>query len=252
MFPHVDAIQRCLIFLQSIVPYQYGQWLIEDPESHDYRVIASVVPAGEVCYDIAHRTGVIGQVFRMQKSILSPDVRSHPLYDAFDKRIDWEFCLPVLRHGEMLAAINLEGTGDLETRHEVWSRICDVVDENTQCRPLCWAPLVDGSCLVQTRRIVIRAGHDDYEPLEIVERAKAIARGGETTLLVGHYPDLLRGRTPTMDEASHQGLGVSYCYFGVERRLDLLATGAVTQRHVLEDPMDWWETSIGRYAFVLV
>ena len=86
----------------------------------------------------------------------------------------------------------------------------------------------------------------------MAEVARAIARGGESTLLVGNHPDLLGGRTPNMAEALQQGLSASYCYFGVERRLDLLATGTLTSKEILENRLDWWTTSQGRYAYVLV
>lgn len=99
--------------------------------------------------------------------------------------------------------------------------------------------------------MVIRASGADDRYSDIVAMAKAIARSGESTLLVGDYPDLLRGRGPTMADASRQGLGVSYCYFGVERRLDILATGPMTQE-LWEDYADWWDNCRGRYAFVLL
>lgn len=256
VWSHVDCnteiYRRCLALLQSVVPYRYGQWLIEDQESHDYRVIASVVPENSANYATAHRTGIIGQVFRIEKPILAPDVGNHPLYDPFDDAIEWELCFPIFESGKITGVINLEGTGNPESGHGNWDRICEVVHESTQCNPPSSVPQVDTSCLVNTCRIVIRAASDQDQRSEIVNIARAIARGGESTLLVGHFPDLLRGRGPTMAEASQMGLGVSYCYFGVERRLDLLATGAVTHVATLEDPLAWWRTSRGRYAFVLV
>lgn len=243
--------RRCLTLLQEIVPYQYAQWLIEDPNNHDYLVIDSVIPDGEDGYDTAHRTGVIGQVFRTEKSIIVPDVRNHPLYDPFDTAIDWELCFPVFVDEKLMAAINLEGAGALGVGAEAWDRVCQVVEETTQCKLSSAPPQADSSCLIKTHRIVIRADEDDDRRSAIVETAKAIARGGESTLLVGDYPDLLRGRGPTMAEASRQGLGVSYCYFGVDRRLDLLATGPMIQE-ILEPCADWWDNCKGRYAFVLL
>ncbi|MGB9179541.1 MAG: GAF domain-containing protein [Pyrinomonadaceae bacterium] len=246
-----EIYRLCLAMLQAIIPYQYGQWLIEDTDNHDYRVIASIIPDNEEGYEIAHRTGVIGQVFRMEKSILVPDARNHPLYDPFDQTIDWELCFPVFADDRMKAVINLEGAGAIEMRGEDWERIYQVVEETTKCRPPSSAPQANSYCLIETRRIVIRANHAGQRS-DIVEMGKAISRAGESTLLVGHYPELLGGRRPNMAEASQQGLGVSYCYFGVERKLDLLATGLMIPKINLKNVTDWWSNSKGRYAFVLL
>jgi hypothetical protein len=251
MTPDARDLARCLTRLKTIVPFQYGQWLVEDPESHDYQVVASIIPEGEEGYDVAHRTGVIGQVFRSEKTILVPDTRNHRLYDPFDNTIDWELAFPVFVDEGMKGVINLEGAGSVDIGDEVWRRVCKAVQQTTKCRAHSRAPLADSWWLVNTRRVVIRADQDADHRSDIVELARAIARGGVSTLLVGHFPDLLRGRGPTLAEANQQSLGVSYCYFGVERRLDLLATGPLTQRSLFENEMDWWESCSGRYAFVL-
>ncbi len=244
----VGVYHNCFTLLQGVFPYRYGQWVIEDSENHDYRVISSLVLKGEAGYDVAHRTGVIGQVFRVEMPILVADAGNHPLYDPFDHAIDWELCFPVFMDGKTKAVINLEGTGKLEMSPEIWRRICDIIHESTQCLPPPSVPEVDRSYLVRTRRIAVRGAECD----EVVEIARAIACGGESTLLVGDYPHLLNGRTPNMPEASQQGLSASYCYFGVERRLDLLATGSLSSAEVLGNRMDWWNTSKGRYAYVLI
>jgi hypothetical protein len=246
----IEMYSHCLAKLQTIVPYQYAQWLIEDPDTHDYRVISSVIPDGAEGYTTAHRTGVIGQVFRLEESILVPDVRDHPLYDPFDTDINWELCFPVFVGGKMTAVVNLEGAGALAVGAEAWDRVCQIVEETTQGRPPSPPPPADNPSLIDTHRIVVRTDQVDRERLAIIEMARAIARGGETTLLVGHYPDLLQGRRPTIAEASQKGLGVSYCYFGVEQRLDLLATGPNT-RQVLLQHQEWWTNCNGRYAFIL-
>lgn len=249
--PATDGIQRCLTDLQTALPHRYSQWLVEEPESHNYRVVASVIPEGESGYAEAHRTGIIGQVFRTEEAILADQVREHPLYDPFDNEIDWELCFPLFDDGEMAAVINLEGTGVLGMTAELWDRVCEAVQGITRCRPPSVAPQADSPRLLATRRIVIHAGSEGDQSSDIAAVARAIARGGETTLLVGNYPDLLSGRGPTMTEAMQQGLGVSYCFFGVERRLDILATGSMTHRDILENRMDWWNIARGRYAFVL-
>jgi hypothetical protein len=242
---------RCLTLLKTVVPYQYGQWVIEDRDNHDYLVISAVIPKGAQGYATAHRTGIIGQVFRTEKSILASDVRNHPLYDAFDDAIDWELSFPVFLDGNVEAVVNLEGGGPLEVGDEAWKRVCQVVEETTQCQPPRSIPDANNSSFIKTRRIVIRASSDDDRVSNIIEVARATARGGESTLLVGHYPDLLRGRGPTVAEASEQGLGVSYCFFGVEKRLDLLATGPGSDE-VLRKHDDWWDHCAGRYELVLL
>jgi hypothetical protein len=246
------TVGHCLALLQKIVPYQYSQWVIEDANNHDYRVAVSIIPDGEEGYDIAHRTGVIGQVFRTAKSIMVPDARNHPLYDPFDTGIDWEFCFPLLVDGNVAAVINLEGTGALGLNLDDWVRICRVVEETTRCHPQPGLPEPDAPCLIKTRLMFVRAGSEGNQPSDIVEMARAIARGGQSTLLVGHYPDLLEGRGPTMADASQQGLGVSYCYFGVDQRLDLLATGPAAEETLLKYGANWWHNCNGRYAFVLL
>jgi hypothetical protein len=190
---------------------------------------------------------VIGQVFRVERPILVTDAGNHPLYDPFDNTIDWELCFPVLMDGKANAVINLEGTGSLELGAEVWSRICDAVQQTIGYLPPITLPQSNNSYLVRTRRIVIRGGTE-----EVANVARAIARGGESTLLVGDHPNLLDGRTPTMADALQEGLSASYCYFGVERRLDLLATGTLSANDILENCMNWWNISQGRYAYILV
>lgn len=244
--------RHCLALLREVIPYQYAHWLIEEPESHDYRVVASIIPEDESGYDVAHRTGVIGQVFRTEKPIVVPDVRHHQLYDPFDATIDWELCFPVFAGGKMAAVVNFEGMGTLELGHELWQRLCEVVQASAQYRPSSATPEADNSWRVETRRVVINARYDDEPQSTVVATARAIARGGESALLVGCYPELLRDRGPTMAEAEQQGLGVSYCYFGLEPRLDLLATGPISQEALLENKMGWWDNCAGRYAFVLL
>lgn len=248
MTPDDRDLGRCLTQLQTAFPYSYAQWVIEDPESHDYRVIASIIPEGEQGYDVAHRTGVIGQVFRIEKPILVPNARNHPLYDPFDKTIEWEIAFPVFADESMSAVVNLEGTDILEVAPELWLRLAELVYESTGCRMPSSLPTPDSSTLIKTRRVAIREASDD----DIIDVARGLARDGSSTLLVGHYPDLLRGRTPTLDEAIEQGLSPSYCYFGFECRFDLLATGPVTKRDLLDNLTTWWHTCDGRYSFVLI
>jgi hypothetical protein len=246
-----ETCRASLARLQAILPSRYAQWVAEDPSSHDYGVLAAILPDGEEGYDTAHRTGIIGQVFRLELAILAPDVAKHPLYDPFDSSIQWELCFPLFRAERMIAAINLEGAGALEVCQEGWDRISNAVHETTGCIVPPAPPSAERNCLVHTRRIVIRPEDSNCGRADIVSLARTLARGGESTLLVGPFPDLLRNRAPNMEQAQMQGLGVSYCYVGAERRLDLLDTGALTPDPG-SDPMGWWRTSNGRCGFVIV
>src|ERR1700729_2007458 len=93
--PDEVAIVRWLDEIQEAFASTYCQWIIEDPDTRDYRVMTSLRPGGQNGFDVAHRTGVIGQVFRLKKPIIVPDTKNHPLYDAFDQSVAWELCFPV-------------------------------------------------------------------------------------------------------------------------------------------------------------
>lgn len=248
---HPDFADSVLLSLQSLCPFRYAQWVREDPLDCEYRVISAIVPDGAEGYATAHRSGIIGQVFRSQKSILARDVHNHPMYDPFDNSIDWEFCFPVSSEGTVQAAINLEGGGALKLDQALWSKISHIIEEITGCQAPASLPENDTCHLTTTRRFIVNVALAENECSAMLEMARAIARGGKSTLLVGHYPDLLCGRGPTMAEASEQGLPASYCFFGVEKRLDLLATGPGSDE-VLRKHEDWWDHCAGRYEFVLL
>jgi hypothetical protein len=246
-----EDCRRCLANVEALIPCRYAQYVVEDPDDHEYRVLASVVPEGEEGYATAHRTGIIGQVFRLERAILAPDVAKHPLYDPFDSSIQWEFCFPLFRTGRMVAAINLEGAGALEVGQGGWGRISNAVHETTGCMVPPVPRAAERDCLVHTRRIVIRPGDGSCGRADVVSLARTLSRGSESTLLVGPFPEFLRKRAPNMEEAQKQGLGVGYCYVGVEPKLDLLDTGGLMP-DPSADVMGWWRTSNGRYGFVVV
>lgn len=246
----LDTCRRCLAHVHALLPCEYAQYVVEDPDDHEYRVIASIVPEGEEGYATAHRTGIIGQVFRLERAILTPDVTKHPFYDPYDSSIQWELCFSLFEEGRMIGAINLEGAGKLEVGLEAWDRISKAIQGTAMCTvpPL---PSAEEDCLVRTRRVVGRPEDGYSSHADVASLARTLACGGENTLLVGPFPDLLRGRAPTMVEAGQQGLSVSYCYVGVERKLDLLDTGGLMPDPSV-DAMSWWRTSNGRYASVVV
>lgn len=245
------GITLCLNRLQIMLACSYCQWLIENPSNHDYEVVASINPEGEIGYDVAHRTGVIGQVFRRQEPMFVAHTNSHPFYDVFDNNISWELCAPIFSGQKLAAVINLEGVGHLKLQGDVWTAIDNTVYENTTCRLPPSIPAPDVTQLVPTCRLVIPA-HICDKRSNVAAAARALAACGPSTLLVGNYPELLAGRSPDMGQAAEQNLGASYCYFGVAPNLDLLATGSFTEEDILNNRMYWWDISKGRYAFVLV
>ena len=238
-----------LLSLQSLSRAEYAQWITEDPVDCEYRVITALVPEGAEDYSTAHRTGIIGQVFRTEESIVATDLHNHPLYDTFDDSIDWELCFPLFRDGVLEGVINLEGAGELILDRGLWADVLHVVEHETKCQSPALPP--DSSChLVNTRQLLIKAIADENQD-SIPKLARAIASSGEDTLLVGDYPNLLGGRGPSLAEAVQRGLDVSHCFFGVEKRLDLLATGPNSGDQLRARP-NWWHLCEGRYQFVLV
>jgi hypothetical protein len=246
-----DSCRACLQGLSEILSFEYAQYLVEDPDSWDYRVVASILPEGETGYDTAHRTGVIGQVFRTQKPVIVPDARNHPLYDSFDSRVEWELCFPLLAEGKLEAVINLEGGGSLDVDLNTWRRIGEYILKATQRLIIPSLPEADDVWQVPTTQVVVRSNAGDSKCESVLALARALARDGQYTLLVGDYPALLRGRSPTLNEIKDCGLSVSCCCFGVEPRLDLLAAGPRSEKSLLTRT-DWWHYCDGRYSFVVL
>jgi hypothetical protein len=222
---------------------------VEDSGSRDYRVVASIVPEGETGYDTAHRTGVIGQVFRTEKPILLADARNHPLYDTFDSNIEWELCFPLLLKGKLDAVINLEGAGLLDVSPNTWRSIGESIIKATQ-HQIASAPQSDDPWRIPTTEVVVTQDQIDSSNNSVVGLARALARDGKYTLLVGDYPALLRGRSPGLADIEGSGLTASYCFYGVEPRLDLLATGTGSEESLLKT--NWWDHCDGRYSFVIL
>ena len=152
----------------------------------------------------------------------------------------------------MAGVINVEGTGELDIQDEDWHCIGRIVHEQTRCRLSERMPRADDPCLIETREVVIRAAKEEEQRFHVAAMATAVATGGHSTLLVGHYPELLSGRSPDMTEAATQSLSASYCCFGVDTGLDLLATGKLAEANILDNEMDWRGIARGRYDFVLV
>ncbi|MBV9157815.1 MAG: GAF domain-containing protein [Acidobacteriaceae bacterium] len=246
------AVERCLHELTTALPFRYCQWLIENPDYFGYEVIASVLPDGETGYAVAHRTGVIGQVFRQKQPIFLADARKHTLYDVYDHTILWELCLPVFAGAELCGVINFEGTKRVDVNEQLWSTIDTIVYKNTNyCLPRN-VPIPNAAHFVDTIQLAVPANGRQNQRASMTAVGHALAAGGASTLLVGRFPELLAGRSPDMAQAAEQKLGPSYCCFGVAANLDLLATGSFTEQDILDNQMNWRDISNGRYSFVLV
>jgi len=246
----LSSYSACLAQLSAVVSFEYGQCLIEDANTLDYRVVTAILPEGKHGYEIAHRTGVIGQVFRTEKAILVSEVQSHPLYDAFDRRIEWELCFPLRLQGQVRAVINLEGSGLLEMNDDKWRRIGATVFETTQTEIEHTLPQPNDSWRLRTKRVILSSDPDDQENHILLTVARALARTGESTLLVGECPAVSRRSHPTMDEADENGLALSECFVAIEKHLDMLATGPKSRR-LLSKRTNWWDYCWGRYSFVV-
>ena len=247
----LSVLNRCLQRLSGLLPFVHGQWLIEDPKTWDYRVVAYRVPTGHPQYDIAHRTGVIGQVFRTEEPIIVPDVRNHVLYDPFDEEIGWELALPV-RHDDTLAAVlNLEGSGSLEVQRSTWSDVTQAIEAETGWRVRSDPPEPHDSRVVATRFERVPSSHSDTLA-QAIAFAQTIADRDTSVLLVANSPHSAAARRcPTVAEAINQGSPLGECVFGIARRLDFLALGSGTEEEIIVKPHHWRDIVDGRYEIVL-
>jgi len=245
------ALNRCLQRLSDVLPFVHGQWLIEDPNTWDYRVIAYRVPTGHPQYDTAHRTGVIGQVFRTEKSIVVLDVRNHVLYDPFDEEVGWELALPTRQDDRLTAVLNLEGSGSLELQPTTWHDVAQAIEAETGWRVPTSPPEPHDSGVVATRFECVPSPHSDTLA-QAIASAQGIADRDTTVLLVANStnPSATR-KCPTATEAIKQGLPLGECVHGIGRRLDFLALGSGTEEENIVKPHQWRGIANGRYELVL-
>ena len=217
----IKVLSNCLQRLMDLVPYLYGQWLVEDPETWDYRVVAARVPDHSSSYEIAHRTGVIGQAFRTQKPLFVPDTRQHVFYDPFDTSVDWELAIPVWEDKRFVGVLNLEGAGRLELRVDLWQALAAAVEAGTSWQVPFPAPRPDTTGLVKTLRLMIQSSDEDAS----IELARAITRGASTVLQVGEFPHLARCSYPSACLAAARGGSLAECVHGVGPRWDVPSYG---------------------------
>ncbi len=247
-----EYLLQLLNAVNAVLPNRCSQWLFEEPDSGDYRVLAHRLPHSEAGYAIAHRTGVIGQVFRTQQAILVPDARNHTLYDAYDSSIDWELALPVRGTDSLNLTLNVEGQGAIALTQDLWSRIGKALSKKADgwripLRP----PRPNDLPLFRTERLLAHT-ESDHARHDLYRRARSLAGRGSSVLLTGNFPELQRESYPTLAQAKSRHLSASYCFFALGGGLDHLATGPVAQTDLQTDYLNWWTTAKGRYGHVLV
>jgi hypothetical protein len=248
--PGTGRCDEALDGLRKILPFAYAQWVVESPLTRDYDVVASRCPAGTESYDVAHRPGVIGQVFRRGRAIFLPRARAHPLYDLYDPRVEWELALP-LREGDNLAAVlNLEGGGRLELDLLLWERLGQSLLARTGLALPAAPPEPGEAWMVHTTRVEI---YDEAAPSAAeaaLRLGRAAARAGLSLLVAGELglPD--SATYPSVASALAAGLPLGGCFRGGTPRLDFLETGALTAPR--GEDLPWWPLADGRYDFVLL
>jgi hypothetical protein len=244
----IEAVIGGLERIAATLPYSYAQWLVEDPVTFDYRVVAERIPSCADGFAIAHRTGVIGQVFRTGRAILVPDTSAHPLYDPFDSDVDWELAVPVWEGKNLSAVLNLEGRGSLDLRIDQWRAVGAIVSTiggsiGAQ------RPDLKASGLVKSRR----ADFDSTSPgaRDVPGIGARLARRGHTVLMIGHFPDE-QNTGVTVCDAESQHLPLAECVMGVAARLDRIELGSTTDGPAAFERLGGWSLVEGRYELLLV
>lgn len=238
-----SRMNRVLEQLETLLPYAHAQFLAEDAVIRDYRVIAERIPGGGTGYAIAHRTGVIGQVFRRQRAVFVPVTGSHPLYDPYDATVDWEIAIPLFREDAFAGVLNVEGCGTLALLPDDWNRISRLVAAETGLAIPSSPPDAQAGVLVQTERLLF-AGE-----CELVERARQLADGGKSVLVIGALPEFARPGHPTLCDVEQGRIPLAECILGVDLNIDALILNGDGLRAFAS--LGGWSLVDGRYEFVL-
>src|ERR1044071_1600194 len=245
----LNAMSACLEHLEAMLSYRYAQWLVEDLVTWDYRVVAERIPAGGEGYPVAHRTGVIGQGFRTRRAIIVPDARSHPLYDPFDPRIDWEVAIPVWRGESLAALLNVEGSGSLALHGNQWNAGADLVSDTTGWSMQASPPDPTALVAVKTRRAIFSARTGERD---VLEAAKRLADRGSTGLVIGAFAEVVRSDNHSVCEAEARRLPLASCVCGIAQRLDILPLGSAADSMRTFERLGGWKLVDGRYEFVFI
>ncbi len=206
--------------------------------------MAQLLPPDSQGYEVAHRTGVIGQVFRRRQTLFVADGPKNRLYDTFDPAVVWELAVPLFQAGRLIGVLNLEGdeAPDLDQHQwEVWS---SVVKRITHLDPPVERPEAENNHWVRTRILRFQPSSQIINELEL---ARAATAGGADILMVGNVPHLDDGRFPNLKATLEQQLAPAESVRGLEPGIDLLPTGDLP---AAEAALHWEPFTRGRYHFV--
>jgi hypothetical protein len=201
--------QRSLLNLRAIVPFRYAQWIYEDPHDLEFRVAAD---ASQDSFAIAHRTGIVGQVFRTGHPVFLADVRTHPLYDPFDPEIMWECVLPFTTTDGGRVVLNLEGV-------DGWSDADGLV---TRLPDLLGALPLTGYPTRLPRTLAALSG----DAAALLAKCEELARAGHWVAVVGFFPEHAPKGHLTYHEAVRQNRALAECVFPFKPRIDLFLLDA--------------------------
>lgn len=235
--------------LSEALPFSYAQWVVESPPVWDYQVMVSRSPTGANCYDIAHRPGVIGQVFRRERPIFIPDARTHPLYDVYDSLVKWELALPLIDNGALVGVLNLEGGGNLELGGTLWQQLRNSLFSEVGLQLSEAAPKPGEAWMVKTTCVGI-PGTTEPAADTALRLGRAAAEGGLSVLVAGDLNLPASSVYPTVEEALAADVPLGGCFRGGGRRLDLLQVGVPGA--LSAEVTSWWSLADGRYDFVLL
>jgi GAF domain-containing protein len=244
----VDRIDSALDRLRDALPFSYAQWIVESPETRDYQVVISRCPAGSECYDIAHRPGVIGQVFRRERAIFLPNAQAHPLYDVFDPFVKWELAVPLVEEGKLAVVLNFEGGGNLELDGTLWQHLREALSSETGLQLTMTIPQPGEAWMVKTTYVEI-PGTVETAIDAALRLGRAAADGGLSILVAGALDLPSSSIYPTVEEALATGVPLGGCFRGGGSRLDLLPSKSTATR---SKDFPWWSLAEGRYDFVIV
>jgi len=249
-------IGACLDALREYWPCRYAQWVEEDPRTRDFSVVASRSPEGAQSYEVAHRTGVIGQVFRRRRPIWLPDARTHPLYDLYDPEVRWELTVPCWRGLDLIGVLNLEGDASVELSageqgSRSWVSLVELIEEEMSCEVRSEELRAGESWFVTSTRATVPCQDGRSGVMAALDLGRFLAQAGRCGVVVGSLPVPARRGMPTLAEARREDVPRGGCFRGFERGLDLLPTGFSSGEEEV-GWKDWWPLVDGRYDFVLI
>jgi hypothetical protein len=243
------ALEAALDAVGEILPCRTAQGLVEASPDLDYVVAAWRGPRGGENFQVAHRTGVIGQVFRRWRPVFLPDAQRHPLYDPFDPEVRWELALPLVHRGRLAAVLNFEGSESLELAGAVWAQLASAVLAATGRRLPAAPPPPGEGWLAATHYLRVSRTRKSQAAASALRLARAAADGGAWVLFVGTVELPASPMYPAIEEAAAAGLSIGACVRGMCPRLDALPLSLADRGKA--PSAAWRRMACGRYDFAL-